>query len=286
MLSALVVAVFLLFFYFLFREFDISRRLLVEFIFLGFIFLFIVRLAEYKLFKTYRSKGFNFINIAVIADESSQEFIERLRSFPEWGYRIRVIFSNSGKISEDYRGIYEVLPYGSTEVLQDMITNDVIDEVLYIKSNIVPSEVRKAIRSCEEFGVVFRLKTKEKLPGLTNAFISVLANEKFLSFSNIPHKPLALSIKKIMDITISTTLLILLSPFTLIISLCILISSEGPVIYSQERIGLRGRNFKLYKFRTMVLFADEMKEKLASCEGETKHRSWSTNTSGGEILRR
>ena len=262
--SALLVAIVLLLFYFLFREFNISRRFLVEFVFLGFIFLFYVRLIEYKFSQTYRAKGFNFINIAVIADESSRDFIERLRSNPEWGYSIIIIFSDSGKINEDYRGIYEVLPYKSTEVLQDMMASDIIDEVLYIKNRIIPSDVRKTIRACEEFGVVFRLMTKEKQPGLTNAFVSVLAHEKFLTFSNIPFKPFALAIKKFMDINISVILLICLSPTILIIGLLIFLTSKGPVIYSQERVGLRGRSFRMYKFRTMLVNADEIRDELKS----------------------
>jgi exopolysaccharide biosynthesis polyprenyl glycosylphosphotransferase len=262
MVSALVVALILLIFYFVFRNFNISRRLLVEFTFLGFLFLFVVRMAEYKMFKTYRAKGFNFINIAVIADETSISFIEKLKAFPEWGYRIMVIFTNSGKINEKYRGIYEILPYKSTEDLQYLMANDVIDEVLYIREQINPPEVRNAIRSCEEFGVVFRLLTKEKQPGITNAFISILANEKFLTFTNVPHKPFALGVKKFMDMSISVISLIILSPLMLIIGLSILFTSKGPVIYSQARIGLRGRQFNMYKFRTMIPDADAVKEEL------------------------
>jgi exopolysaccharide biosynthesis polyprenyl glycosylphosphotransferase len=264
MLSALVVALFLLIFYFIFSEFKISRRFLVEFVFLGFFLLFYVRLAEYRFSQTYRAKGFNFINIAVIADESSQEFIQRLRFTPMWGYRITIIFSDSGKINEIYRGVYEVLPYKSTDVLQNLIASDIIDEVLYIKNKIIPSEVRKTIRVCEEFGVVFRLMTKDKQPGLTNAFVTVLAHEKFLTFSNIPFKPFALGIKKFMDMGISIVLLLCLSPIFLFIGLLIFLTSKGPVIYSQERVGLRGRPFLMYKFRTMIVNANEIRQELNS----------------------
>ena len=262
--SAVVVALILLVFYFLFKNYKISRRVLVEFTFLGFLFLFFVRWLEYKVFKTYRLKGFNLANIVLIADETSVPFIEKLRSFPEWGYRIVLIFTNSGKLNEEYRGMYKILPDRLREVLQEVMETDTIDEVLYIKDQINPAVVRTAIRSCEELGVTFRVMTKNLQPRLTNAFISIVANEKFLTFINIPYRPFALAVKKFMDISISAILFIILSPLMLVIGLLILLTSGSPVIYRQARIGLRGREFDLYKFRTMIKNADAIKGELDS----------------------
>ncbi|MCJ7447989.1 MAG: sugar transferase [Bacteroidales bacterium] len=264
MQSAVVIALLLLVFYFLFRNYNISRRFLVEFTFFGFLFLFLVRFFEYKVFKTYRLKGFNIVNIVLIADETSLPFIEMLRSYPEWGYRIMQIFSNSGLLNETYRGIYKIVPDILKESLQESIEADIIDEVLYIKDQVNPAEVRKTIRSCEEFGIVFRLMTKDRQPRLTNAFISIISNEKFLTFSNVPNRPFALAVKKFMDINISVLLLIILSPVMLITGLLIWLTSGSPILYRQARIGLRGRQFDLYKFRTMVVNADGIKGELES----------------------
>jgi exopolysaccharide biosynthesis polyprenyl glycosylphosphotransferase len=264
MQSAVVIALILLVCYFLIRNYNISRRVLVEFTFLGFLFLFLVRLVEYKVFKTYRAKGFNYVNIVLIADDTSIPFIENLRSYPEWGYRIIQIFSNSGKLNEKYRGTYKILPDMLKENLLELMETDIIDEVLYIKDQVIPSEVRKTIRSCEEFGIVFRLMTRDRQPRLTNAFISIISDEKFLTFINVPYKPFALTVKKFMDVNISVILLIILSPLMLIICILILFTSGVPIFYKQARIGLRGRQFDLYKFRTMVVNADELKGDLES----------------------
>jgi exopolysaccharide biosynthesis polyprenyl glycosylphosphotransferase len=262
--SAIAVFIILLVLYFVLRLSWISRRLIIEFTFLGFLFLFIVRFLEYKVFKTYRAKGFNFINLVLFADDSSLPFIESLRSFPEWGYRIVLILSNSARIIEKYRGILAILPNKSKEVLEKLMEVDTIDEILYIKSQINPSEVRQTIRSCEEFGIVFRLLTKDQQPKLTNAFVSIVANEKFLTFINVPYKPYALTIKKFMDFSLSVILLIILSPLMLIIGLLIWSTSKGPIIYKQTRVGLRGRQFDLYKFRTMVADAEIERQELES----------------------
>ncbi|MBG0859438.1 MAG: sugar transferase, partial [Bacteroidales bacterium] len=246
MQSAIVVALILLVFYFILENYGISRRLLVGFTFLGFLFLFLVRLLEYKVFKTYRAKGYNFVNIVLIGDDTSIQFIEKLSSYPEWGYRLILIFSNSGQLNEKYRGKYKILPDILKKDLQQLLEADIIDEVFYIKEQINPSEVRKTIRSCEELGIIFRLMTKDLQPRLTNAFISTVADEKFLTFINVPYKPVSVGVKKFMDISITVILLLILSPVMLIIGLLIWITSGNPILYRQARIGLRGRQFDLY----------------------------------------
>ncbi|HRW86736.1 MAG TPA: sugar transferase, partial [Bacteroidales bacterium] len=246
--SAVIVAGILLIFYFIFQNYNLSRRFLIEFTFLGFSFLFLIRLTEYKVFKLYREQGFNYVNLVLMADEGSIGFIERLRSYPEWGYRIVMILTNSGKLNELYRGKLDILPEKLGEVLYDLMEEESIDEILYVKTKITPSEVREAIRLSEELGITFRLKTDNKQPSLTNAFVTDLAYEKFLTFINVPYKSAAVTTKKILDILISGILLILLAPVMIIIGIIIFITSKGPVIYKQTRVGFRGRNFDLYKF--------------------------------------
>ena len=69
--------------------------------------------------------------------------------------------------------------------------------------------------------------------------------------------------KRTLDIICSTLGLIILSPVLLIVAILIKLESKGPVIFSQKRVGLNGNEFKMYKFRSMVQNAEELKEKLA-----------------------
>lgn len=68
--------------------------------------------------------------------------------------------------------------------------------------------------------------------------------------------------KRAMDIVCSACGLVLLSPILLIIMVLIKLESKGPVIFSQERVGHYGKIFKMYKFRSMVVNAEELKKKL------------------------
>lgn len=71
-------------------------------------------------------------------------------------------------------------------------------------------------------------------------------------------------IKRIIDVVASFTGLILLSPLILIVSILIKLESKGEVIFKQKRVGLNGKEFYMYKFRSMVINAEELKEQLES----------------------
>jgi exopolysaccharide biosynthesis polyprenyl glycosylphosphotransferase len=260
--SAIFIIVLLLVFYFVFKLYEVSRLFLIVFTFLGFLFLFITRLFEYQAFKVYRAKGGNQVNIVLIADESSLPFIESLLSRKEWGYRIIAIFTASPLIKEKYEKSIILLSEQYLLVLNDLMEVDILDEVLYLKNKVIPSEVRETVRSCEELGVIFSLRYRDSNIRLTNAIKTEIGNEKFLTFTNIPHNLYALAVKKIMDVSISLFLIICLSPVLLVISVLIKLESPGSIIFKQARVGLRGRMFNLYKFRTMVANAEVLRKEL------------------------
>jgi len=69
--------------------------------------------------------------------------------------------------------------------------------------------------------------------------------------------------KRVIDVVCSLAGLLLLSPVLIIVSMLIKLESDGPIIFSQDRIGYKGKEFKMYKFRSMVVNAEELKKKLA-----------------------
>lgn len=70
--------------------------------------------------------------------------------------------------------------------------------------------------------------------------------------------------KRIMDILLAGIGITLLSPIFLVVAVAIKIDSKGNIIFSQERVGYRGKVFKMYKFRSMVVDAEQLKEALAA----------------------
>ncbi len=81
-------------------------------------------------------------------------------------------------------------------------------------------------------------------------------------FMRVKPSKLYLYLKRIMDVVGSLIGIIILAPLYLLVAILIKLDSKGPIIFSQERVGLNGEKFKMYKFRSMVVNAEELKEKL------------------------
>ena len=79
-----------------------------------------------------------------------------------------------------------------------------------------------------------------------------------ISVDEPPLRGMLLMAKRLMDIAVSASFLLLFSPFLLLVALLIKLTSKGPVLYHQERMGLDGKKFVMHKFRTMVYDAESM----------------------------
>jgi exopolysaccharide biosynthesis polyprenyl glycosylphosphotransferase len=118
------------------------------------------------------------------------------------------------------------------------------------------------IETCEEIGVTIRLRSNFSPLPFSNAHMTHLEHIPFITIRNTPRNPLALAWKSFSEFWISFSILFVLSPIMLFIAIMIKASSKGPLIFRQERVGLRGRKFYMYKFRTMVHNAEELKVQL------------------------
>lgn len=260
--SAVIILILLIIIYFVFRLYTVSRRFMVEIAFFGFLFLFFTRMLEYKLFRNFRARGYNQINVVLIGDDSAAEFIKTLKEYREWGYKIVSIFSDSESLKQKFSETVILAPREYLGILHELMEVDMIDEVIYFKKKAVASEIRETLRSCEELGVTFRMKNGDSKMNLTNAIKSEIAEVNFLTFTNIPHNPYALAVKNLIDINLSVLMIVLLSPFFILLPVIIKVTSPGPAIFRQRRIGLRGRPFMMYKFRTMYADAEERRRDL------------------------
>src|SRR6185437_6955213 len=83
-------------------------------------------------------------------------------------------------------------------------------------------------------------------------------------FRTTPENSSQSALKRPFDVLIATIVLLLLLPFFLVIALLIKMTSKGPVLFRQQRSGLNGRPFTIYKFRTMTADAEERKKELAA----------------------
>lgn len=239
-----------------------SHYMIISFSVFNMLSLFLLRMLTYRVFKYFRVNGHNVHNVIIYADEQSEQFISDILVHKEWGFRILMILTNSERIRKKFGKEARILPDKIS--IRDLIKVDIIDEVIYCKSAIDDDRIQELIQICEEIGVIFRLQSNLSPISYTNAYLANFNDISFLTFNHTQRNHFAIIWKTFMDFWISFVIIFLLSPFMLIIAILILTTSKGPVIFKQERVGLRGRKFYIYKFRTMVQNAEALKAKLAA----------------------
>lgn len=250
----------LMLFMILFELDQINNYVLLAFAVFDFILLNIIIISSYKYHRNLLEKGMNTRNIILIADQNCIDFIERLYLHKEWGFRIMAIISDSELISEVFGSRVKVIQ--QTKSLPCLIKFHVVDEVLYCRNDINQEEIKKMVYACEEIGVIFRMQSSFFHMSATKTFLSYFDDVPFLSFMNTPANRVAHQWKYVVDIFASFFILLVWSPILLMIVLAIKVTSKGPVIFKQKRVGLRGREFNIYKFRTMIQDAEKLRALL------------------------
>ncbi|MDC0584585.1 sugar transferase [Bacteroidales bacterium] len=234
------------------------------FIYTGIVYvaLYVFRVISFKFFSVFRASGHNSRNIVIIADDTSEHVIDSIIDNRQWGFRIAMILTSSDSIRKKYGGSVRILPSGLNIV--SLLQYDIIDDVLHAKSTIDKEYFKQLVASCHELGVTLRIQSDLSPLSSMSALNTYIDDTPFLTFANVSENKVGLTYKSIMEAVVSLLIMICISPLFLLISVLLKIDSKGPVFFKQERVGLRGRKFYIYKFRSMVVDAEELKEKLAA----------------------
>lgn len=190
------------------------------------------------------------------------EFARNLESRSELGYQV------VGFADQEWAGIEDFQRSGNRLVcnlngIADLIRNAVIDEVVVgLPLRSFYGRTAQIASLCERQGIVVRF-----LPGMFNlskarSTAEDFAGDRLLTLYTGPLDGWSVFIKRAIDITASAVLLILLAPIFAIVSILIRLDSPGPVFFTQERMGLNKRKFRIFKFRTMVPDAEKRMKEL------------------------
>jgi exopolysaccharide biosynthesis polyprenyl glycosylphosphotransferase len=124
------------------------------------------------------------------------------------------------------------------------------------------SQVESAIHACELEGVEVWLVADFFRPQISRTSFDDFYGRPVLVFRTTPETSWQILLKKALDFVLALVALIILMPVFVLIALAIKLTSPGPVLFKQQRSGLNGRPFTLYKFRTMVTNAEQLQDEL------------------------
>ena len=209
--------------------------------------------------RSMRAKGYNQKHIILVGySRAAEGYIDRVLANPEWGYRVRGILDDHKPWGYDYRGIKVI---GTMKDLKPILDMNRLDEIAITLSLKEYGGLEQIVAVCEKSGVHTKF-----IPDYNNIIptIPYMEDLQGLPVIHIRHVPLTsvfnATIKRMVDICGALFGIILFSPLMLLTAALIKLTSPGPIIYSQERIGLHNRPFKMFKFRSMEV-QDPNKEK-------------------------
>ncbi len=204
--------------------------------------------------RSMRAKGYNQKHILLIGySRAAEGFIDRVSQNPEWGYQIWGILDDKAKLGWQYKGIRVI---GAIGELNSILELNKLDEIAITLSLSEYSKLESIVAACEKSGVHTKF-----IPDYNNVIPTRPYTEDLqgLPVINIRHVPLNLplnrAVKRAVDIVGAIAGMVVFSPVMLLTALIIKLTSPGPLIYCQERVGLHNRTFKLYKFRSMEVQA-------------------------------
>jgi exopolysaccharide biosynthesis polyprenyl glycosylphosphotransferase len=145
----------------------------------------------------------------------------------------------------------------------EMLHEKTVDIVVFSLDERIIPQVQEALLACEAEGVEAWVSANFIQTLFTRVQFDQFAGQPLLIYRTTPAISWELVAKRLLDLAGSAVLLLLTAPVMLLIALAVRLDSPGPVLFSQNRSGLRGRSFRMYKFRTMVTNAEQGRAELA-----------------------
>ena len=251
----------LMFTFYMIDEGDLSRSTYIMFYLINIVLQWGTRMLIFALLRDMREKGMNQTQMICVGySRAAEEYIDRVLANPQWGYVIRGILDDNVPAGTAYRGI-KVL--GRIANLNVILPENRLDEIAITLGLSEYYRLEEIVALCEKSGVHTKF-----IPDYNKIIPTKPYTEDILGLPviNIRYVPLNNTfnamVKRAMDIVGSIAGIIVTSPIMLLMCLLIKLTSPGPLIYKQERVGLHNQNFRMYKFRSMEV-QPESEEKKA-----------------------
>jgi len=250
---------------FLFQLQQLSRSWFVIFAALAAVLLVAEKIVVRLLARWVRSKGLNYRTVLIVGTgRRATDIAHLIADHKYWGYKILGFVSDGHRLSNGwarYR-IFGTVP-DLKRVLETGEIPEPIDEIVFAVTRKKLDEMKQIFLMCEELGIRTRVAMNFLQNRVARLEIEELEGVPFLTFTTTPSNETQLALKRLLDIAISLLLLALAGPAIAIAALAIKISSPGSILFKQKRIGLNGRMFTLYKFRTMIADAHARRDEVA-----------------------
>jgi exopolysaccharide biosynthesis polyprenyl glycosylphosphotransferase len=253
---------------YIFKITDVSRIMMGIFFLLNIGLLAISKGMAYTVLIHYRQKGFNSRNVLIIGSrERAKDVIDTIGDYLGSGYRVVGCLELDGsEVDKEVKNGIQVI--GTIDNLEKILRDQVVDELIFAMPLRKIENADKYMSLAEEIGVTVRIIPDWQIqqlryrPGIASIQFEEFLGLRTLALTTTPVRYGELLIKSAFDYVSTGMVMVVLMPFFLLISCAIKLSSRGLVFFKQQRCGLNGRKFMIYKFRTMVADAEARRQEL------------------------
>lgn len=239
---------------------NFSRSMFVYFYIVNIVFEEIERLFIRAFLRSIRRRGYNQKHILLVGySKAAEQYIDRIKHNPQWGYDVQGILDDNIARGTIYKGVKVI---GSIGNLEYILPQNKLDEIAITLGLEEYYKLSKIVAECEKSGVHTKF-----IPDYGNIIPTRPYTEDLLGLPviNIRYVPLSNTfnalIKRLTDMIGAVICIIVFSPLMLASAILVKTTSQGPLIFKQERVGLHNKPFKMYKFRTMYVQTEEEEKK-------------------------
>jgi len=204
--------------------------------------------------------------LMVIVDEQHLDMLDELMLKDKWGVQVAYILTDSPIVRSmfpNYSGIYPLKAN-----IRSLLRYFIIDEIVCCTSSLADTFLCELTEISKQYGVPLLLQPELKQTKILVSGFTHIADYCFYVLETNPSRRISFVLKSLIEILVAYIAMLMLSPYLAGIAMLIKISSPGPVLFKQQRVGLRGRKFYIYKFRTMIVDAEKERAALA-CYNES-----------------
>ncbi len=245
---------------YLMHEEDYSRSMIAIFYVINILLASAYRVILRDLLRHFRKKGYNLKHVLLVGySRAAEQYIERIKQNPAWGYHIMGILDDHVGQDVAFQNIQVI---GEVDELYRLLPENNLDEIAITLSLNDYDRLEEIVSFCEKSGVHTKFIPDYNAVIPTKPYTEDLDGLPVINIRNVPlTSGWNQFLKRSMDLCGGVAACILFSPIMLVCAVLIKATSEGPILFKQERIGLHNRPFYMYKFRSMRLQteADEKK---------------------------
>lgn len=232
---------------------DFSRMVLLFFYVFSVGLVLAKRVALRLLLRYSRSLGYAQCDLILVGDgKFAERYIRFVRNNSRYGYRLK------GYVSDVDHPEYEAPRLGGYKEFSSILSRQKVDQVVFALPGGNMDSLGAMIAACGRYGAKASVipQYNDYIPATPT--VEVAGNLKLLNVRSTPDKgPLWAFTKRTMDLFIAAVALLLSGPIMLVTAVAVKRCDGGPAIFAQERMGKNGVRFKMYKFRSMYIDAEE-----------------------------